>query len=402
MTAAPHSSAGWVAIAYGALDVSASDMFADGAELLVLPADPAEPFCLTGEGARMWRRIVAGPVTPTKDAEREMLEAMTALGIASTDSAHPARIARLDPPRLSSPFHELAYALTAHVAAEHGIPCVFIKGPALHHQGLRAREHSGDVDVWCPPARWNELADALVPWGWRRSPDPWHDTPVPHSITMTPGAWGCEIDVHRRVPGLILDDASAFDIVSAACLPVHYAGTTVPVPAPDVHAVLAAVNEVRPVIGARRRSRATASAAVGVLLATEGTRDRARELGAVPALRDEMVAAFGADAVDDTAILPRDWLWRARPDTARAYLAALRTVPLPERLRIFVRVLWPDDEVALASARHAGAPTDDPARARRQRLARAVRGWAFRRRPGTPRASDGAASRPQRNEGMPT
>ena len=41
----------------------------------------------------------------------------------------------------------------ARVAASRGIRCVFTKGPALRLQGLRDREHSGDVDLWCDPAR---------------------------------------------------------------------------------------------------------------------------------------------------------------------------------------------------------------------------------------------------------
>jgi hypothetical protein len=400
MTAAPPPSDGWVAIASGALDVSASDMFADGAEILVLPAEPGEPFCLTGEGARMWRRLVEGSVIPTDAAEREMLETMTVLGIASPVATHPDRLTRLDPPRLSSPFHELAYALTARVAAARRIPCVFIKGPALFSQGVRDREHSGDVDVWCAPERWDELADALIPWGWRRSPDPWRGTPVPHSITMTPGTWGCEIDVHRRMPGLTLDDTTAFETVAGACLDMLYAGATVSLPAPDVHAVLAAVNEVRPAIGARGRSRATTAAAIRILTAVEGTAHRARELGALPALHDELVRAFGPGAVDEEEAAPRDWDWRTRPDTTRAYLAALRAVPLRQRPRIFVRLLWPDDEVALASARRAGDPTNDPRRARTRRLIRGMREWARGRPLGEQRRRAGRGRSGQKG-GMP-
>lgn len=400
MTAVPLPSDAWVAIASGALDVSASEMFADGADILVLPAEPGEPFCLTGDGARMWRRLVEGPVTPADEAEREMLDAMTALGIASPVTTHPARVTHVDPPRLSSPLHELTYAVTARVAAARGIPCVFIKGPTLFHQGLRDREHSGDVDVWCPPERWDELAGALLPWGWRRSPDPWHGTPVPHSITMTPGTWGCEIDVHRRMPGLTLDDSSAFAAVADACLPTRYAGATISVPAPDVHAVLAAINEVRPAIGVRGRSRDTAAAARGILTAVEGTVDRARELGAVPVLHDELVRAFGPESVDGAGAAPRDWLWRTRPDTTRAYLAALRAVPLRQRPRVFARVLWPDDEVALASARRAGDLTDDPRRARARRLLRGIREWVRGRSLGR-RRSRTVRRRPGRNGGMP-
>ncbi|WP_022879010.1 nucleotidyltransferase family protein [Microbacterium sp. B19] len=374
MTAAPPSPAGWVAIASGALDVTGVEMFADGAEVLVLPAEPAEPFCLTGEGARMWRRLVDGVVTPTDAAEREMLEAMTALGIASPDPSHPARVAHLAAPRLSSPFHELAYALTARCAAARGIPCVFIKGPALHHQGLRDREHSGDVDVWCPPDRWDELAAALAAWGWSREPDPWRGTSVHHTATMTPGAWGCEIDVHRRVPGLTLADADAFAAVARRSENVVYAGVEASIPRADVHAVLAAVHAVRPEIGAGPRSAAASATAVALLAAADGSGERAIDLGAVPVLADELRGVLPAETIArHREGVPRDWAWRAQPDRVRAYWVALRGETLRTRVRVLGRFVWPTDDVVLASARHAGDSGVSPSTARWHRLARGLR-----------------------------
>ncbi len=135
MTAVPLPSDAWVAIASGALDVSASEMFADGADILVLPAEPGEPFCLTGDGARMWRRLVEGPVTPADEAEREMLDAMTALSIASPVTTHPARVTHVDPPRLSSPLHELTYAVTARVAAAAVSPACSSRGRLCSTKG---------------------------------------------------------------------------------------------------------------------------------------------------------------------------------------------------------------------------------------------------------------------------
>ncbi|WP_396643835.1 nucleotidyltransferase family protein [Microbacterium sp.] len=375
MTAAPPPSVGWVAIASGALDVGASDLFADGLDILVLPAEPGEPFCLTGAGALLWRRLVThSPVSPAGAEEQEMLEAMTALGIASDDPAHPARITRLDPPVLSSPFHELAYALTARVAAARGIPCVFVKGPALHHQGLRDREHSGDVDVWCPPARWDALADALAAWGWSREPDPWRGTSVHHTATMTPGGWGCEIDVHRRIPGLALDDAEAFDAVARRSETVVYAGVELSIPRADVHAVLAAVHAVRPEIGAGPRSAVASATAVALLAAAVGSGERACELGAVPVLATELAGLLPADTIARHRDgLPRDWAWRAAPDRVRAYWRALQGEDLPKRIRVLWRFVWPPDDIALASARHAGETGLSPALARWRRLRRGLR-----------------------------
>jgi hypothetical protein len=375
MTADSPASAGWVAIAAGALDVTGSDTFGEDAEILVLPADPGEPFCLSGRGARMWRRLVVrGPITAFSDEEREMLEAMTDLGIASRDPAHTARLRRVDRPRLSSPLHELAYALTARTAGAHGIPCVFIKGPALHHQGLRRREHSGDVDVWCPPDRWDDLADALSAWGWSREPDPWRGTAVHHTATMIPGGWGCEIDVHRRIPGLTLADADAFDAVLRGSETVVYAGVEVRIPRVEVHAVLAAVHAVRPEIGGGPRSAAASTIAAAMLGTVEGSAERACELGAVPVLEQELTGLLPAETIAlHRHGIPHDWAWRAEPNRIRAYWNALREESLATRIRVLWRFVWPPDDIALASARHAGDTGVSPAAARWRRFVRGVR-----------------------------
>lgn len=375
MTAESPRSAGWVAIASGALDVSASDLFTPDAEILLLPAQPGEPFCLTGDGARTWRRLVTdGPLSPADDGERHILDDMAALGIASPDPTHPARITRLDPPRLSSPFHELAYALTARLAAERGIPCVFVKGPALHHQGLREREHSGDVDVWCRPEHGDALAEALTEWGWSREPDPWRGTSVHHTATMTPGDWGCEIDVHRRIPGLVLGDADAFDAVAGRSDPVVYAGVAVSIPRTDVHAVLAAVHAVRPEIGAGARSAAASATAAAMLAAAAGSGERACELGAVPVLEHELAGLLPEHTIRQYRDgIPHDWAWRGAPDPVRAYWRALREEPLATRVRVLWRFVWPPDDIALASARHAGDVAASPTTARWRRLARGLR-----------------------------
>lgn len=375
MTAEPPASAGWVAIAAGALDVSGSDLFAPDAEILLVPAVPGAPFCLTGEGARMWRRLVAdGPLGPVDGQERDMLAAMAELGIAAPDPVHPARLVRLDRPRLSSPFHELVYALTARLTAERGIPCVFVKGPALHHQGLREREHSGDVDVWCRPEHGDVLGDALTEWGWRREPDPWRGTSVHHTATMTPGDWGCEVDVHRRIPGLVLDDAEAFEAVARRTEPMVYAGVEVPIPRADVHAVLAAVHAVRPEIGAGPRSAAASATAATMLAAAPGSGERACELGAVPVLERELAGLLPARVIRQHRDgIPHDWAWRGARDPVRAYWRALRDEPLSTRARVLWRFVWPTDDVALASARRAGDGNVSPTTARWRRLARGMR-----------------------------
>ncbi|MDQ1124422.1 nucleotidyltransferase family protein [Microbacterium trichothecenolyticum] len=369
---------GWFAIAYGSLDVSGSTLFEPGAEVLLVPTVPGDALCLVGEGAALWRRLVDGAPVREHDispVERTILAEMTHAGIVTRDAAHPARVTKLAPPVLSSPLHELVYALTARVSAGHGIRCVFAKGPALRLQGLREREHSGDVDVWCDPARWDDLAAALEPWGWSREPDPWRGTAVHHTATMRPERWGCEIDIHRRFPGFTIDDAAAFEIVLRDAEPLRFGAVDVLVPSISTHAVLAAVHAVRPVIGAGPRSRDASDTAARLLARAPDALTRARELGAVPALRDELAPLAAPGELDAERGTPRDWTWRTESSRARAYGAAMRELPWSTRARLVIRFIWPPDDIALASAQRAGQPTDDPTRARWRRLRRGVRDW---------------------------
>jgi hypothetical protein len=375
---------GWIPIAYGALDVSGSADFADGAEVLVLPTRPGEALCLVGEGSALWRRLItsapAAPASFTSD-ENAVLAHLSDLGLVAMAASHPAQVTDLRPPTLSSPLHELVYALVARVAAHRGIACVFTKGPALRLQGLREREHSGDVDLWCDPARVDELADALVPWGWDPAPNPWRGTSIHHTATLTPRRWGCEIDVHRRFPGLVLDDERAFALVLRDAVSVRFAAVDVLVPAPATHAVLAALHAVRPVIGAGPRTPGASASARGFLSRADGSVARARELGAVPVLREELEPLAEPGSLDaDAAGTPRDWEWRQQPDHVRAYWMAMRAVSWPVRVRLVLRFVWPPDDVALASARHAGHAATTPRRARWIRLRRGIRDWVRRRR----------------------
>lgn len=364
----------WVAISYGALDVRGLTGFSDGVEVLVTPIMPAEPLALFGTGAALWQRLVSeGPVDDgaLDEHERDIVREMAQVGLASTDPEHSARRRALSTPWLSSPLHELVYALVASVAREVGVDAVFIKGPMLHAQGLREREHSGDVDVWVDPAQLPRVLRAFEPWGWTQEPDIWGREPINHSLTLLPGSWGCEIDVHRRMPGLTLDDAEAFAALRAQAEEAVFAGVEVRVPKLAASAALSAVHMLRPEIG--RLPVADRTDQVSLLLSVVGTDavDAAICLGAVTVLRTALEQQFpGRRDELPHGGTPRDWAWRRQSSKPRAYLVALGQVRWWRRPVMLLRLLWPSRAVARTSAHKAG---EEGAATRMQRLRRGIR-----------------------------
>ncbi|MDZ5146132.1 nucleotidyltransferase family protein [Microbacterium testaceum] len=370
---------GWWAVASAALDVRGVNLFDGGPEIILVPAIPSEPLSLLGSGAVLWRRLVDdGPLNPAQleAGDEEILSAMAGMGIAALGPPPPFRVQELNPPTLSSPLHEMVYAVVARVAEDQGIRCVFVKGPVLHFQGLRDREHSGDVDVWCDPQRWEDLVAALGPWGWDRVADPWEGTTVNHSATLVPKSWGCEVDVHRRMPGLTLEDDAAFEQLWAHPDEARFAGQVVRTPSRPMHAVISAVHSVRPELGRPHPSPLASAAARDLLRLTPGSVDCAKAIGAVPALRVELSSVADEDALRGyNGGTPRDWSWRGKPDRVRAYLAAMTDMSVHQRIHLLWRLFWPTPAVARESARRAGHQVHTLTGARVRRIGRALGAW---------------------------
>ncbi|MGB4779256.1 hypothetical protein [Microbacterium sp.] len=361
----------WVAVAYGVLDVTRLGAFPDDVELLVVPARPHVPLALKRKGAALWRRMVAHPVPDAQldDDEREIVHDMLSIGLATADPEHPARICEIPTPWLYSPLHELVYALVQSVARENAIRLVFIKGPILHRQGLRLREHSGDVDLWVQPGLENDLAKALAPWGWTLIPFDFHPA-MYHSLTLEPTEWGCEIDIHYRFPGIGVSPATAFSVLADTAQEYEFAGVRTLAPARPAGAVLSALHTLRPEPGVFRPGTQPPEAVAVLRAGGAQTFGVAERLGAVPVLWDALAAAFpGASLPGDMGKLPAEWKRRLAPSAAAYHLTFVRSLPWSQRPGATIRVLWPSVRKArLSSARRGGAPTASPVAARFRRL----------------------------------
>ncbi|MDP3949107.1 hypothetical protein [Microbacterium sp.] len=238
--------------------------------------------------------------------------------------------------------HELVYALLAHAAREADVDIVFIKGPVLFAQGLRTREHSGDVDCWVRPGGERALAAAIAPWGWRIVPTAFDGTAVAHSVTLVPGEWGCEIDVHWRFPGMTLDPDSAFDLVHESAEQRVFAGATVRTPSPAMHAVIYALHELRPVSGRQYSDSQFQSAVMALTAAGPQAIDIASRVGAGYVLHEALQLSFPNEEVPESnQLVPEDWEWRKIVSVPQRQLAAVRNVDVWQRPRVIFRLLWP-------------------------------------------------------------
>lgn len=365
----------WVAIANGALDV-ADTGFSTDAEILVLPVVPTVPLVLPKVGAQLWRRLVAGPIGDADlDAdEYEVVREMAAAGLASDDPQHPSRVSSISKPWLSSPLQELTYALVAKVCQEDGIDAVFVKGPVLHQQGLRLRRDSIDLDVWVDPKKVDHLAAALAPWGWVVLPDVWGHADINHSITLGPtNGWSCQVDVHRRMPGLGKPDAAAFAALLTHSTVRSYAGVDARVPTREMHAVIAAVHHLRPEIGVPIYEQSRADAAYALNAVGSSTIAAAAQIDATRALASTLHCLFPDQLIDsDSAGVPRDWEWRAQPNKVRAYVVALKELPIWRRPAAFVRLVWPTRAVAELSNEWAGQTRANASSSRLRRIRRGL------------------------------
>lgn len=365
----------WVAVSYGVLDASDIVGF-EGVDVLALPIFPAEPVSLVGQGRALWLRLIAlGPVDDAElsATEREIVRDMAVVGLSSDRTDHPARVQSISRPWLTSPVHELVYALVASLARRSGLPAVFIKGPALHAQGLRQREHSGDVDVWVDPARYGEMCALLDDWGWRARRHEFHHS-VYHSVTLEPGRWGCEIDVHFRFPGMGATPDRAFACLEDSAQSMTFAGVASKVPGVAEHAVLLSLHGVRPTPGNPVLPSAWDAAAATLLKAGSSVIGSAAAFEALPALRPALATAYpGLDLSGCTDRLPSDWRYRSAKSTAAYHLLVLRSLRWRERPRAFCQVVWPSTGAARASARSAGLDAATGFGARIKRLVFGVR-----------------------------
>ncbi|MFG6492084.1 nucleotidyltransferase family protein [Microbacterium sp. P03] len=244
---------------------------------------------------------------------------------------------------------ELGCALVQELADVRGIRVLFIKGPTLHLQGLRAERPSADVDVLVDPAGVDELVAALTDRGWHRRPSTFLDARRPtHSITLVHDAWPCDLDVHTHYPGFLADPSAVFDTLWQRRAPVAFAHRACAVPDRVGNALILGLHSLR-----GNPSHARPADELDQLAAASFTDDErleaaalARATGSVVTLAP-VLTRMGVTAVPSPseAVAPGVTEWRGRLEAgsqpAYFWLLVLRRSGRRERAVIIGRAIWP-------------------------------------------------------------
>lgn len=362
----------WIATAYGALDLRKWAQNETAIEIMLLSTLPSEPMGLQAEPAKLWLKLVEGPVNYSDlDAyERHLILGFEEAGIASADHAHPARIRHVSAPWMQSPGHELVYSLVANIARREGILVAFIKGPPMWVQGLRERQHSGDVDAWVDPRQLNRLGTEIAKWGWQEADGLWEKVSTHHSLTMKPIFWGCEIDLHRHMPGCDLSDQDLFELLSRHLSKMEFAGVMGKIPVLPAQAVLAALHEMRPSRWNEATQKSVDSAVKYLKMGGHAAAEFGISSRSVAALHVPMRLAFPEHDFLVDYKPPINWTWRDQKSRVSELREGFRTVPMRDKPRFLFRIIWPSSSDLMLSDVRSGGDGKNLFKARSRRALR--------------------------------
>ncbi len=183
-----------------------------------------------------------------------------------------------------------------------GVRMLHIKGDAVDPSLRETRSSGTDVDVLVDPDGVGALHRALRREGWRVYSTFQAGSPFGHAQTYFHDDWG-HLDVHRRFPGIQIEDSAAFATLWETRSPRCSAGITYQAPGVDAHAVLLMLNAARD----PRRGRAVADD----LWARIGDEQRTRCLALVAKLDAVVAFAAAAGQLDSYSHRREYLLWRS-------------------------------------------------------------------------------------------
>lgn len=218
------------------------------------------------------------------------------------------------------------------LVADHvGADILHIKGDAVD-PSLRVQRYGTDVDIIVRPEQIDLLDDAIRRAGWRLYSSFELGSPFGHAQTYMHDTWG-HLDLHRRFPGIRLDDATAFQVLARDASVMDVAGITCPVPSVSTQAGLLILNASR-AGGAHHPD-------VHFLWAEASPQDRARVRAVITELRAEVAFAASVGGLDHYRGRPDYRLWKVLTEggsRSEEWWARIRAAPSRrDALRVIAR-----------------------------------------------------------------
>lgn len=195
----------------------------------------------------------------------------------------------------------LARAAVQVVADDADVDMLHIKGEVVDPRLKPAAAPGTDVDALVRPTQVSRMHAALVNHGWSVYSTFDHGSPFGHAQTYQHDMWGY-FDLHRRFPGIRLDDGDAFELMWGGRSPVALQGADGWAPSLVVQATLLVLND------ARRRGPRGDSVQTWI---TEPGLDPNEIAGCVAALGAQTAFAAATGTLERRRGAPDYALWRA-------------------------------------------------------------------------------------------
>lgn len=140
------------------------------------------------------------------------------------------------------------HAAVQHLADEHGLDLLHVKGDALDPTLTHPGRVATDADVLVRPEHLERLIDVCTEAGYRSEGRFATSSPFEHSRALWHPMWGY-LDVHRHYPGIGLAPSEAFEQMWAERTTTDIAGTTCQVPSLPAQVAVLVMHAARNPVG---------------------------------------------------------------------------------------------------------------------------------------------------------
>lgn len=279
-------------------------------------------------------------------------------------------------------FMSLAHVVALAAVERAGARALVVKGPSAEFHGLRDPHVSVDVDIFVDPCAVNAVLSSLASFGWHpRELSTLAKSLEQHSTSVTHAKWPCDIDVHHRIPGLLVDPSVAFDSLFSARCEMEIAGRALPIPSQSAAILIGALHALYTPNQTPRHAREFQRLRELAMASSDDARrdivGLAQQLGASDTARP-LLLDLVRDLPPETGpgVDPQLDAWRARSAAgghraARIWLEAGRQ-PATKRARYLALSAWPRREDLLLEHSGAGSATVVVVRLRIRRLVRGL------------------------------